>query len=347
MLEETCNRWFLTRPQRDLSDCLCYGSWETGLMTLIAFVSAAFLPFIFLWTTAGEECVAASTTLEDCGNDPTWTSLDGVACRNLWQWQPKGDVVEKFGDEFKVEHEDQVVTCFISNWEKRRPKEIPRVFEEPRIIQQEESIVLVQDVLTETELVALEVLSECAYDNLNHAWPYYQRRTNIGNGVEYTEKGAHECVYLVGLLQRFVPGVCAALSKGVRVAFPHQSDHLLGIRTAEYLRYEQHNKVGWHEDTGSTLTISLSLTNASDYEGGEFRIKDLGRGFKVDRGSAIVFDSTATHAVSDMTEGHRRVLVVEYWDDDDAPLGLPRPDSTELAKWKQGDFRDESPRFVY
>jgi hypothetical protein len=276
-------------------------------------------------------------------------------------WQNKAVEEEQLGEEYYRPLKE----CFQTQWEsyqrRRRQRHNQDAIKDTDIIasypsegaynggtenDKDNVVVLMSNVLTETELVALESLGDCAYQILPKEWPHYQRRTDIGTGAQYTEHGAHECVYLQGLLQLFAPGVVASLTRAVHHANLgtrqlSSKGPSLGIRTAEYLLYGIENQVGWHEDTGSIRTISLAFTNATDYQGGEFRIIDNtnvpAQGFKVDRGSAIVFDSTANHSVAPMTAGHRRVMVLEYWEDDDAPVGLPRPHPTTFARWKRGE----------
>ena len=78
--------------------------------------------------------------------------------------------------------------------------------------------------------------------------------------------------------------------------------------------YEWHIDYGvcWHPGLDRKLSISIQLSNESQYEGGELEIRD----WKGDNiiapkrlGSAIVFDSRVTHRAKPVTEGERIVLV--------------------------------------
>ena len=78
--------------------------------------------------------------------------------------------------------------------------------------------------------------------------------------------------------------------------------------------YEWHIDYGvcWHPGLDRKLSISIQLSNESQYEGGELEIRDW-RGDNITApkrlGSAIVFDSKVTHRAKPVTEGERIVLV--------------------------------------
>ena len=78
--------------------------------------------------------------------------------------------------------------------------------------------------------------------------------------------------------------------------------------------YEWHIDYGvcWHPGLDRKLSISIQLSNESQYEGGELEIMNW-RGDSITApkrlGSAIVFDSKVTHRAKPVTEGERIVLV--------------------------------------
>ena len=78
--------------------------------------------------------------------------------------------------------------------------------------------------------------------------------------------------------------------------------------------YEWHIDYGvcWHPGLDRKLSISIQLSNESQYEGGELEIRNWkGDDITAPRrlGSAIVFDSRVTHRAKPVTEGERIVLV--------------------------------------
>ena len=79
-------------------------------------------------------------------------------------------------------------------------------------------------------------------------------------------------------------------------------------------QYEWHIDYGvcWHPGLDRKLSISIQLSNESQYEGGELEIRDW-KGDNITApkrlGSAIVFDSRVTHRAKPVTEGERIVLV--------------------------------------
>ena len=56
--------------------------------------------------------------------------------------------------------------------------------------------------------------------------------------------------------------------------------------------------------------------------------------FRVPKRSAIVFFSHSTHAITDILDGERTVFVAELWEDDDTPVGIPRPDEEVFHDFK-------------
>lgn len=106
------------------------------------------------------------------------------------------------------------------------------------------------------------------------------------------------------------------------------------MRTAEYLSYRTTGKLGHHVDSGSIFSISVALSNVDDYAGGYFHLLTEDALFKVPRLSAIVFFSESSHAITQITSGERKVFVVELWEDEDTPIGMPRPDTEQFDEHK-------------
>jgi PKHD-type hydroxylase len=98
----------------------------------------------------------------------------------------------------------------------------------------------------------------------------------------------------------------------------------------EYFQYTEYNGSGsnydWHMDMvfGNALpksmdlmrklSVSLILSNESEYKGGDFEIMTAGQSveqIEQKRGSLIFFPSFVLHRVSPLTEGQRRSIV--YW----------------------------------
>lgn len=86
----------------------------------------------------------------------------------------------------------------------------------------------------------------------------------------------------------------------------------------QYTVYDTEGSLySWHYDTCETnglvrkLSISMCLSDPSEYEGGEFqiRIRDGIETFKMGRGEVIVFPSDCYHKVRKIRSGTRRSLV--------------------------------------
>ena len=111
---------------------------------------------------------------------------------------------------------------------------------------------------------------------------------------------------------------------------------------AEHLSYDGWRSLEPHKDVGSIYTTNIALKEPEGYSGGEFFLQtsfleqiDI----KPQRLTAIVFLSDTIHGVRPITSGSRVSFVTEFWEHDDAPLGMNRPTPEEwdefLAKEQQ------------
>ena len=93
------------------------------------------------------------------------------------------------------------------------------------------------------------------------------------------------------------------------------------IHTVLFSRYEPGMSYGTHVDNAlmghqrqhrSDLSLTLFLSNPTEYEGGELVIQhpEAEQAFKLDAGSAILYPSTTLHRVDPVTAGVRLVAVV-------------------------------------
>ena len=93
----------------------------------------------------------------------------------------------------------------------------------------------------------------------------------------------------------------------------------------QYILYEgKGSKYAWHHDNGAEenetgvrkLSVVLSLSDPSEYEGGEFQImlnaNQRMETFKFELGECIVFPSTSLHRVRPLKSGKRSVIVGWY-----------------------------------
>ena len=105
---------------------------------------------------------------------------------------------------------------------------------------------------------------------------------------------------------------------------------LIGLLPLQYSIYGPDDFLEWHRDTLSApadpdhpgpppvrkLSFSLQLSDADDYEGGDFQVRDDDGTVDDDlwtrmrqRGSFIIFPSIVLHRVTKVTGGRRRSLV--------------------------------------
>jgi hypothetical protein len=138
---------------------------------------------------------------------------------------------------------------------------------------------------------------------------------------------------LLGMVQKYLPGVASSMLRAIHVAYEQvewsglsiPDPYQLGLRTAEFLQYKKTGRLGLHQDSESILSISVALSHEDDYEGGFFHLQSENVLFKVPRLGAMVFFSESDHGISPIHGGDRKTFVMELWDEDDVPLGMPRP----------------------
>jgi hypothetical protein len=148
-------------------------------------------------------------------------------------------------------------------------------------------------------------------------------------------KGGNDCTYLAPLLQLVQAQTAAKVVSIAQLAWleAEWGDALpspmeLGIRTSEHLCYDGWKSLEPHKDVGSIYTCNIALKDPSTYDGGEFFFHTSffeQENIKLPRLSAIVFLSDTTHGVRAIVEGSRESFVTEFWDEEDAPLGMNRP----------------------
>ena len=206
-------------------------------------------------------------------------------------------------------------------------------------------------------------------EHLPKAMPFYQERpfgedVNAETYGLYKDGGGNHVMYLAGLLQRYLPGIAHSLYTAISMAYDYagwrheapgfaarnhpdllddadyydeDTDRVgglphpmtMGLRTAEYLEYRTTGRLGQHADGESVYTISVAMSNPEDYEGGYFQLLSDSVKFKVPRLTGVVFFSEASHGITPITAGQRRVFVMELWPLDPVPFGMSRPSMQE------------------
>jgi hypothetical protein len=171
-------------------------------------------------------------------------------------------------------------------------------------------------------------------EHLPGGMPFFEQR---GHGDE-----VNRGTLLTGLIQRYLPGVVASITAAAQNAYA-QSDWSdldlpapieLGIRSAQMLEYRKTGRLGLPYDRDSLFTVSVALSDEDDYMGGYFTLQSDHALFKVARRSAIVFFSETSNTITPVTGGVRKSLEVEFWEDDDVPLGKMRPSTREFEAYR-------------
>lgn len=90
---------------------------------------------------------------------------------------------------------------------------------------------------------------------------------------------------------------------------------------AQYTEYSPGGFYDWHIDintTGKTqppirkISMSVLLSNPSEFEGGDLDLIDPGKKVKLEQGQAVFFASFLRHKVNPVTKGNRKSLVVWF-----------------------------------
>jgi hypothetical protein len=301
---------------------------------------------------------AQEDPLDKCRRDPTWDNVDYNKCQRLMGWEPRDtwwrlDVGHN--EYFLNGKEDDIHDCIREMFQEARKR--PTEYEWARCNETkpdewcevatldvmshyrnkyEGEIVTLLDVLTEQEAYGLQALLECKHEFLPDTLPWYDDRS-IGERDKYDAFGGHEVHFVQGMIQLFLPGVAASIYRAFMASFEEADwtepgypvPSALGMRTAEALHYKTAGQLGTHIDTDSLYAITIALSDEDDYHGGLFRLtSDYGL-FKVPRLGAMVYFADAQHGVTQISFGKRNVFVAELWENDDVPIGTPRPESYE------------------
>lgn len=210
----------------------------------------------------------------------------------------------------------------------------PVVGKQHKVGGRETRLVEVEAALTEEEAFAVQALAGCVR---RHFPDYFEDRTFEGN-----DNGGNHCTYLAHFMQLFAPGVAAHITKVAHLAWvaagwdrEYPDPRMLGLRTAEHLRYEGGGKLGSHTDADSFFTVLVFLTDPQDYKGGEFILEHGGEVavLKGPRLSALVFLSETSHLVTPITGGGRETFATEFWRFDDVVLGHTRPSPEDWVEF--------------
>jgi len=183
--------------------------------------------------------------------------------------------------------------------------------------------------------------------------------------------GGHRVVHLEPYFRGVLPHIYnalfriannAALAAGWEEAVVDDGKAALGIRCVEHLTYRRGGNLGWHQDKGSSYTLSVLLNDPDGWEGGELYLQgsqdqhaEGSRSHKVERGGdsilsferrkalvgdAYILNSTWYHQVTPITRGERKVLVLEFWSHPDVsvPARLNAPVVLQVSEAMGNDY---------
>ena len=148
-----------------------------------------------------------------------------------------------------------------------------------------------------------------------------------GNQAAAYRQGSWETTYLStdGHFGREMPELRERLIAAARTVDDanwqvlRRAKHEVLPRCVEYHQVEANGSLPFqhHHDAGSWITIDVMLSDASDFEGGEFSTLECDGTLQqhtFDKGDALIFVSHKFHCVAPVTAGRRNVLVMELWE---------------------------------
>ena len=122
---------------------------------------------------------------------------------------------------------------------------------------------------------------------------------------------------------------------------PQKMPERLALRCLEAIEYQgaSGHSLGFHHDGDTHMTVSIMLSAAGDFEGGDFEIRrklrpagDLAyEKHRAERGDLLVWRGWDDHRVTPLVRGRRRVLAAEWRccsAEDDSRPGEGRPDDS-------------------
>ena len=137
----------------------------------------------------------------------------------------------------------------------------------------------------------------------------------VSHDVAYSSEHVALFLHREGLLALKCPVLCNKILSTMR---SQGGNSALQVRCIELHTYAVGGGLldPGHCDDGSTLTISVLLSEAETFDGGEFVTWNKGHpvAHSMQQGDAILFYSERVHNVTTITRGVRQSLVVEMWE---------------------------------
>lgn len=185
-------------------------------------------------------------------------------------------------------------------------------------------VVHIEKAIDEEDISHIKALSYCIqeFDPGHFEYrPFDLGASAYGGGNNVTYTGGYFQIILPGLMSHLMDIFIMATENAGWRPYPGH----LGVRCVETLDYGTGGELLWHVDSGSIYTFVAMMASPSDFEGGSFVIQDRRKGINpknktydslrvdLDRGDAMIFDSTIDHGVDPIKRGVRTVLVFELW----------------------------------
>lgn len=96
---------------------------------------------------------------------------------------------------------------------------------------------------------------------------------------------------------------------GVCDEYKYREQWKVGIYIGDSGGFYTPHRDDWVDKGYRKQSIIISLTDPSEYDGGELHMEELQKEFKLAKNQAIIFDSNLMHGVRPVTRGKRQVLI--------------------------------------
>ncbi len=151
--------------------------------------------------------------------------------------------------------------------------------------------------------------------------------------------------------QAFSPELASIINTSLQYCQEFQRTIMpLKCTTPMFCRYRSGDYYGPHFDSAinegirADVSITIALSNETEYSGGELRNTDTGKCIKANIGQAIVYDSDSIHEVLPVVSGER--LVVVFWVQSRIKDSKQRFIVSELDEASRRT-KDNGTRFIY
>ena len=154
---------------------------------------------------------------------------------------------------------------------------------------------------------------------------YTEKDSKFGNIVQKNIKIRKDIFFRRDdskLLDKIILNILPKVEKEFGIKIKYRENYKLGKYYGDDKGfYNPHTDIqGFREHRKISMIICLSDEN--DYKGGIFKLVNLNKKFKLNKGDLLLFKSDLLHGVEPVTDGIRQVIISFMWDEDSEKLRM-------------------------